>query len=150
VLRDDADGRSRRLVPVADSALAAIREYLERGRPLLVSKREPGHVLVNWCGDALTRQGLYKIVQRRAQTAGLNKPINRRTLRHTCVTHLLASGADPQALQETLGHTDLAVTQQYTNLRQAAGPTRLPSSPTPTPGGRNRGILHIAPERTSP
>jgi integrase/recombinase XerD len=120
VLRADADGPRRRLVPIADSALAAIREYLERGRPLLVSKREPGHVLVNWCGDALTRQGLYKIVQRHAQTAGLNKPINPRTLRHTCATHLLASGADPQALQEMLGHTDPATTQLYTNLPHAA------------------------------
>jgi integrase/recombinase XerD len=120
VLRADADGPRRRLVPVAGSALAAIREYLERGRPLLVSKREPGHVLVNCCGNALTRQGLYKIVQRHAQTAGLNKPINPRTLRHTCATHLLASGADPQALQEMLGHTDPATTQLYTNLPQAA------------------------------
>jgi integrase/recombinase XerD len=120
VLRADADGPRQRLVPVADSALAAIREYLERGRPLLVSKREPGRVLVNWCGDALTRQGLYKIVQRHARTAGLTNPINPRTLRHTCATHLLASGADLQALQEMLGHTDLATTQLYTNLPQAA------------------------------
>jgi integrase/recombinase XerD len=120
VLRADADGPRQRLVPIADTAAAAIREYLERGRPLLVSKREHRHVLVNWCGDALTRQGLYKIVQRHAQTAGLTNPINPRTLRHTCATHLLASGADLQALQEMLGHTDLATTQLYTNPRQAA------------------------------
>ena len=120
VLRADADGPRRRLVPIADSALAAIREYLERGRPLLVTTREHGHVLVNWCGDALTRQGLYKIVQRHAQTAGLTDRINPRTLRHTFATHLLASGADLQALQEMLGHTDLAATQLYTNLPRAA------------------------------
>jgi integrase/recombinase XerD len=120
VLRADADGPTRRLVPVTGSALAAIREYLERGRPLLVSKRKHGHVLVNWCGDALSRQGLYKIVQRHAQTAGLTNPINPRTLRHTCATHLLASGANLQALQEMLGHTDLATTQRYTNLPQVA------------------------------
>jgi integrase/recombinase XerD len=120
VLRADADGPRRRLVPVADSALTAIREYLDRGRPLLISKREHGRVLVNWCGDALTRQGLYKIVQRHAQAAGLTNPINPRTLRHTCATHLLASGADLRALQEMLGHTDLATTQLYTNPPQAA------------------------------
>jgi integrase/recombinase XerD len=107
-------------VPVADSALAAVSEYLERGRPLLVSKREPGHVLVNWCGDALTRQGLYKIVQRHARTAGLTGRINPRTLRHACATHLLASGADLQALQGMLGHIDLATTQLYTNRPRAA------------------------------
>ena len=120
VLRADAHGPRRRLVPIADSALIAIREYLERGRPVLVSKREHRHVLVNWCGDALTRQGLYKIVRRHAQTAGLTDPINPRTLRHTCATHLLASGADLQALQQMLGHTDLATTQRYTNPPQAA------------------------------
>jgi site-specific recombinase XerC len=78
------------------------------------------HALVNWCGDALTRQGLYKIVQRHAQAAGLTNPINPRTLRHTCVTHLLASGDDLQALQGMLGHTDLATTQLYTDPPQAA------------------------------
>jgi len=75
---------------------------------------------LNWCGDALTRQGLYKIVQRHAQTAGLTNPINPRTLRHTYATHLLASGADLQALQEMLGHIDLATMQLYTNPPKAA------------------------------
>ena len=120
VLRADADGPRRRLVPVADSALAAIREYLERGRPLLVTKREHGHVLVNRCGDALTRQGLYKIVQRHARTAGLTDQVNPRTLRRTRATQLLASDADVQALQEMLGHTDRATTQRYANLPEAA------------------------------
>jgi integrase/recombinase XerD len=119
-LRAGADEGPRRVVPVADSALTALREYLERGRPLLVSKREHGRVLVNWCGDALTRQGLYKIVQRHARTAGLSDQVNPRTLRRACATHLLASGADVQALQEMLGHTDLATTQLYTNLPEAA------------------------------
>jgi integrase/recombinase XerD len=115
------DEDRRRVVPVADSALTALREYLERGRPLLVSKREHGRVLVNWCGDALTRQGLYKIVQRHARTAGLSDQVNPRTLRRACAIHLLASGADLQALQEMLGHTDLATTQLYTtDLPEAA------------------------------
>ena len=120
VLRADADGARQRLVPVAGSALAAIREYLERGRPLLVGEREHARVLVNWRGDALTRQGLYKIVQRHARTAGLTDRINPRTLRHTCATHLLASGSELQALQTMLGHTDVATTQLYTSRPKAA------------------------------
>jgi integrase/recombinase XerD len=58
VLRADADGPTQRLVLFPDSALAAIREYLERGRALLVGKREHARVLVNRHGEALTRQGL--------------------------------------------------------------------------------------------
>ena len=115
-----ADGARQRLVPVAGSALAAIREYLERGRPLLVGERDHARVLVNWRGDALTRQGLYKIVQRHARTAGLTDRINPRTLRHTCATHLLASGSELQALQTMLGHTDVATTQLYTSRPKAA------------------------------
>jgi len=57
---------------------------------------------------------------RHARTAGLTNPINPRTLRHTSATHLLASAADLQALQEMLGHTDLATTQLYTNPPHAA------------------------------
>ena len=120
VLRADADGPRQRLVPVPDSALAAIREYLTRGRTLLVGKREHARVLVNQRGEALTRQGLYKIIQRHAQTAGLTDQINPRTLRHTCATHLLASGGELATLQAMLGHTDIATTQLYTNLPQAA------------------------------
>jgi site-specific recombinase XerD len=56
----------------------------------------------------------------RARSMGLTNPINPRVLRHTCATHLLASGADLKALQEMLDHTDLATTQLYTNLPQAA------------------------------
>jgi integrase/recombinase XerD len=107
-------------VPVPDSALAAIREYLTRGRTLLVGEREHARVLVNQRGEALTRQGLYKIIQRHARTAGLTDQINPRTLRHTCATHLLASGGELATLQAMLGHTDIATTQLYTNLPQAA------------------------------
>jgi integrase/recombinase XerD len=99
VLRVDANGPRQRLVPVPSSALAATRDYLHRGRPLLVRPREHQHVFVNCRGARLTRQGIYKIVQHHARTAGLNEPINPRTLRHACATHLLASGGEISSLQ---------------------------------------------------
>jgi integrase/recombinase XerD len=40
MLRADANGPKQRLVPVPDSALAAIRAYLEHGRPLLLRPRK--------------------------------------------------------------------------------------------------------------
>ena len=65
---------------------------------------------------ALTRQGLYKIVQGHARRAGLSEGMSPHTLRHTFATHLLAGGCDLRSLQEMLGHADLATTQMYTHL----------------------------------
>jgi integrase/recombinase XerD len=119
VVRADANGPKRRLVPIPSSALTAIRDYLQRGRPLLVGSREQQHVFVNQRGAGLTRQGLYKIVQRHAGSAGLTERINPRTLRHACATHLLASGGDIRSLQAMLGHADIASTQLYTHRAAA-------------------------------
>jgi integrase/recombinase XerD len=73
-------------------------------------------VFVNVRGSGLSRQGLYKIVQRHARTAGLADRMSPHTLRHTFATHLLAGGCDLRSLQEMLGHADIGTTQIYTHL----------------------------------
>jgi integrase/recombinase XerD len=93
-----------------------VRTYLQRGRPVLVGLRDEAHLFVNHRGAGLTRQGLYKIVQRHARTAGLADRMSPHTLRHTFATHLLAGGCDLRAVQEMLGHADVATTQVYTHL----------------------------------
>jgi integrase/recombinase XerD len=120
MLRADANGPKERLVQVPDSALTAIRDYLEHGRPLLLRPRKQPRLFVNQHGNGLTRQGIYQIVQGHARTAGLAEQITPRTIRHACATHLLASGVEPQTLQTMLGHTDIATTQLYTDLPTAA------------------------------
>jgi len=72
-------------------------------------------LFLNRRGTGLTRQGLYKIVQGYARSAGLQE-MSPHTLRHTFATHLLAGGCDLRSLQEMLGHADLATTQVYTHL----------------------------------
>ena len=67
-------------------------------------------------GQALSRQGLYKLVQRHARSAGLEAQMSPHTLRHTFATHLLAGGCDLRSLQEMLGHADIGTTQMYTHL----------------------------------
>jgi integrase/recombinase XerD len=116
VLRARGKGSKERLVPVGRAACAALRAYLERGRPRLVGQREVTHVFVNFRGAALTRQGLYKIVRRHALAAGLAEKMSPHTLRHTFATHLLAGGCDLRSVQEMLGHADVATTQLYTHL----------------------------------
>jgi integrase/recombinase XerD len=116
VLRARGKGSKERLVPVGSKAIAAVAAYLERGRPKLVGLREESRVFVNLRGGGLTRQGLYKIVQRHARTAGLSDRMSPHTLRHTFATHLLAGGCDLRSVQEMLGHADIATTQVYTHL----------------------------------
>ena len=119
-LRADANGPKERLVAVPDSALTAIRDYLQHGRPLLLRPRKQPRLFVNQHGNGLTRQGIYQIVQGHARTAGLSERITPRTIRHACATHLLASGVEPQTLQTMLGHTDITTTELYTELPTAA------------------------------
>ncbi len=94
----------------------ALMAYLQRGRPKLVGVRHESALFVNQRGQALTRQGLYKIVQRHAKSAGLAHKMSPHTLRHTFATHLLAGGCDLRSVQEMLGHADIATTQLYTHL----------------------------------
>jgi integrase/recombinase XerD len=116
VLRARGKGNKERQVPVGREALAALATYLQRGRPVLVGVREEAHLFVNRRGVGLTRQGLYKIVQRHAKTVGFEDRMSPHTLRHTFATHLLAGGCDLRSVQEMLGHADIATTQIYTHL----------------------------------
>jgi integrase/recombinase XerD len=116
VLRARGKGSKERIVPIGSQAIDRLRVYLDVARPKLVGLAAETHVFVNRRGASLSRQGLYKIVQRHARSAGLEGRMSPHTLRHTFATHLLAGGCDLRSLQEMLGHADIATTQIYTHL----------------------------------
>jgi len=116
LLRARGKGSKERIVPVGRQALAAVRVYCTGARPLLLGESAGSRLFLNRRGGGLTRQGLYKIVQGHARSAGLAQKMSPHTLRHTFATHLLAGGCDLRSLQEMLGHADLATTQVYTHL----------------------------------
>ena len=115
-------GSKERIVPIGRQAVAALRAYCRSGRPVLMRSSQSGtarpdaRLFLNSRGSGLTRQGLYKIVQGHARSAGLQERMSPHTLRHSFATHLLAGGCDLRSLQEMLGHADLATTQVYTHL----------------------------------
>jgi integrase/recombinase XerD len=115
-------GSKERIVPIGRQAVAALRAYCRTARPVLIgsqplrSTRAQTRLFLNSRGSGLTRQGLYKIVQGHARSAGLHERMSPHTLRHSFATHLLAGGCDLRSLQEMLGHADLATTQVYTHL----------------------------------
>jgi integrase/recombinase XerD len=121
LLRARGKGSKERIVPVGRVAVAALRVWCERGRPVLLAgdgarASDPTTLFLNHRGRPLTRQGLYKIVQGHARRAGLAERMSPHTLRHTFATHLLAGGCDLRSLQDMLGHADLSTTQIYTHL----------------------------------
>ena len=111
-------GRKQRLVPVGESALEALRRYLECGRAPLDRKRSPYLFLTQRAGP-MTRQGFWKMVRKYAQVAGITKDLYPHMLRHSFATHLLEHGADLRSVQAMLGHADISTTQIYTHVSRA-------------------------------
>jgi len=103
LVRVRGKGSKERIVPVGTAAVRAVGLYLRSARPRLVGGQLVPRLFVNFRGGALTRQGLYKIVQRHARGAGLGGRMSPHTLRHTFATHLLAGGRDGRQLMVARG-----------------------------------------------
>jgi site-specific recombinase XerD len=104
-----------RRVPLGEVAIAAIRAYLDGGRTILSGPASPPDALfLNRRGRRLTPRDARRILERRLLSDG--RAISPHTLRHAYATHLLEGGADLRAVQELLGHADVATTQLYTHL----------------------------------
>jgi integrase/recombinase XerD len=109
-------GSKERVVPIGREAAEALRLYLVRGRPFL-ERRNRQELFLNARGGPLTRAGVFLILRRLAEKAGLEpERIHPHLLRHSFATHLLEGGADLRAVQEMLGHADLATTELYTHV----------------------------------
>ncbi|MDO8527551.1 MAG: site-specific tyrosine recombinase XerD [Deltaproteobacteria bacterium] len=109
-------GSKERIVPMGREAMAALKKYLEEGRPLLLGKKQTESVFISSRGTALTRQRVWQILIAMARQAGLNKRITPHMLRHSFATHLLERGADLRSVQTMLGHSDVTTTQIYTHV----------------------------------
>lgn len=109
-------GSKERLVPIGRSAIGAVAVYLRELRPTLERGAGQGILFLNARGAPLTRMGAWKILRKYVTMAGIEKTVSPHTLRHSFATHLLEGGADLRAVQEMLGHADIATTQIYTHV----------------------------------
>lgn len=116
VARVFGKGAKERLVPVGRRALGEVALYAREIRPTLDRGKGRGILFLNARGTPLSRVGAWGIIKSNARRAGLAKRVTPHTLRHTFATHLLEGGADLRAVQEMLGHVDLATTQLYTHV----------------------------------
>lgn len=116
-------GNKERVVPLGETARAALERYLEELRPALAGERGSRAVFLTRRGGPFSRKSIWKLIKRYARLAGITKNVMPHTLRHSFASHLLANGAPLRIIQEMLGHADITTTQVYTHV----DPARLKS-----------------------
>lgn len=109
-------GDRARIVPVGRRAVEAAVDWVENERAFLKGSDSAGALFLNHRGRPLSRGGAWGIVRRHVREARIDKRVTPHTFRHTFATHLLEGGADLRAVQEMLGHADIATTQVYTHV----------------------------------
>ncbi|MFW6159375.1 MAG: site-specific tyrosine recombinase XerD [Planctomycetota bacterium] len=114
-LRCFGKGSKERVVPLGERAVEALERYLRETRPKLDRGGSP-LVFLSRSGRRLGRRAIWSRVRKHARAAGLRKKVSPHTLRHSFATHLLQGGADLRAVQEMLGHANIATTQIYTHV----------------------------------
>lgn len=107
-------GNKERVLPVGRKAVDAIRAWLAV-RPELAPEGEKA-VFVSRRGDRLSRRSIQSRLGRWGITRGADQKLHPHLLRHSFASHMLESSGDLRAVQELLGHADIATTQVYTHL----------------------------------
>jgi len=106
-------GRKERVVPVGRHAL----EALQRWRETQASSTEaPSAVFTGHGEHRLSVRAIQKRVAHWSTRQGLDQRVHPHQLRHSFASHILESSGDLRAVQELLGHANLATTQVYTHL----------------------------------
>lgn len=110
-------GNKERMVLLGEPAEAAVRRYLEHGRPKLAVGAEEA-LFLNRDGGRLSGRSIQTVVRKHALKAGLDTHVWPHLLRHSFATHLLDGGAELRVVQELLGHSSAQTTQIYTHVTE--------------------------------
>lgn len=107
-------GDKERLLPVGRKAIAAIQAWLPY-RAALANDGEAA-LFVSQRGERLSHRSIQARLSRWGISRGADQKLHPHLLRHSFASHMLESSGDLRAVQELLGHADIATTQVYTHL----------------------------------
>ncbi len=106
-----------RIIPIGRPARAAMERYIIEVRDSLIGENGSSEALfVNYMGQRISRQGIWKILKFYGEKAGLSAALNPQILRNSFAAHMIQNGADLKSLQEILGHEDITATKMFLSL----------------------------------
>jgi integrase/recombinase XerD len=120
IIRVIGKGNKERWIPIGETAVEAIKLYLDYDRKQLkIVKGHEDFVFLSRRGRQLTRMMVFLIVKQTAEQAGIETKLSPHTFRHSFATHLIEGGADLKVVQDLLGHESITTTEIYTHLQTA-------------------------------
>lgn len=115
-IKVEGKGSKQRLVPISDTAIKEIKNYLPDRNLLTVKKGFEDILFLSRRGTALSRIMVFHVIKLQTELAGVKKNVSPHTFRHSFATHLLEGGANLRAIQEMLGHEKITTTEIYTHI----------------------------------
>ncbi|MDD4516376.1 site-specific tyrosine recombinase XerD [Massilibacteroides sp.] len=115
-IRVQGKGSKQRLVPISDTAIKEIKNYLYDRNLIPIKKGFEDILFLSRRGTALSRIMVFHIIKEQTELAGVKKNVSPHTFRHSFATHLLEGGANLRAIQEMLGHENIVTTEIYTHI----------------------------------
>lgn len=115
-IKVEGKGSKQRLVPISDTAIREIKNYLQDRNLMVVKKGFEDTLFLSRRGTGLSRIMVFHIIKQQTAMAGVQKNVSPHTFRHSFATHLLEGGANLRAIQDMLGHEKITTTEIYTHI----------------------------------
>lgn len=115
-IKVEGKGSKQRLVPISQTALHEIRNYLYDRNQVKVKKGFEDILFLSRRGTSLSRLMVFHIIKQQTELAGIRKNVSPHTFRHSFATHLLEGGANLRAIQLMMGHEKISTTEIYTHI----------------------------------
>ncbi len=113
-LRVIGKGRKERQLPIGRHALTALKRWLQRRAE--INPIDADALFLSSRGKRIARRTVQERLRGLSLSQGMEQSVHPHMLRHSFASHLLESSGDLRAVQELLGHSNIATTQIYTHL----------------------------------